>query len=459
MFEMLFAEDSQYKLAPMLADSHTISPDGKTYTITLRKGIPFHNGAEMKADDVVASLNRWGAMSALIGQPTFKTVLSVTATDDYTVSISLKEPSGSLLSALASPIQGAFIMPKSIVDQFDGKPLKDFIGTGPYMLKEFIPQQRATLVRFPKYTARAEPPSGYAGRRSAYLDTISIIPVTEDAARLAGIEAGDYDLADFLPNDEYDRVSANPKLATYLWKPASGQARTILNTRSPVLNDLRIRQAIKLAVPPQAVMEAFGPSIFWRINPSLINEGMAYYSDAGKDVYLGYDPDKARQLMKDASYNGQTLRFLTTKATDYYYTMSEVVADYLRKVGFNVDVSVRDWSTYLQMRDKETDSWDLAGSGTTFRSDPSQVSMISCTGFAGWWCTDERMQRVSTMNSLTDYTERYAAWENVQTLYWQDLPSIKWGDILQYRAAAKSVHSEANLLEQVLLVLWNTWRE
>jgi peptide/nickel transport system substrate-binding protein len=459
VWELLYAEDEKSAPVPMLADGHSISQDSMQYTIMLRKGVPFHNGNEMKAGDVVASLMRWGAMSSLIGQPTFKGVSSVSAKDDYTVIISLKQPSGALLSALSSPSSGAFIMPKEIAEKYPDKPVTEYIGTGPYVLKQWVPQQRARLERFDNYAARSETPSGYAGRRTAYFDAIEIVPVTEDAARLVGLESGDYDLADFLPNDNYDQVSKESQLRAIIWKPASGHARTILNTKSGPMSDLRMRQAVNAAFPPQPVMEAFGPSQFWRVNPSLMNEGQAYYSDAGKDIYLEYDTAKAKQLLSEAGYKGETLKFITSKATDYYYTLSVVVADYMKKVGMNVDLQVRDWATYLDLRDKHPEAWDLIGSGSTVRSDPSQLPMITNSGYSGFWTSQKRDELVQKMNSLTDFKQRHAAWEDVQTLYWNDLPSIKLGDILQYRAAQKSVQAEGSTLELVFLVLWNTWKQ
>jgi peptide/nickel transport system substrate-binding protein len=101
VYEGLFTYDRNYAPIPMLAESYTMTPDGRRYTIALRKGVRFHNGKELTSADVVASLGRWGKV-ATTGKAVWRAVEAVEAPDAYTVVIHLKEPSGSLLYALAS---------------------------------------------------------------------------------------------------------------------------------------------------------------------------------------------------------------------------------------------------------------------------------------------------------------------------------------------------------------------
>src|SRR5512143_1884262 len=129
VFEQLFAFDEKYDVKPMLAQSYTVSPDGKTYTIQLRKGVKFHNGQEMTSADALASINRWGKVSSR-GKIAFNSVESVTAPDASTVVIKLKTPFAPLLSFLAFQNTAAAIMPKSVVDKFGDKVVTEYVGTG-----------------------------------------------------------------------------------------------------------------------------------------------------------------------------------------------------------------------------------------------------------------------------------------------------------------------------------------
>src|SRR6266550_1794102 len=195
IFEELFTFDAGFRVQPLLAESYTQSKDGLTYTFVLRKNVTFHNGKEMTAEDVVASLERWGKVSPR-GASVYKKVESTTASDKYTVALKLKEPFAPLLSFIALPNGAAAIMPKEVVDSTGTGPLKQYIGTGPYKFAEWIPDRHVKLVRFDTYAARSEAPNGYAGRREALADEVFFYPVSQVATRIAGVQSGDYDLAD-----------------------------------------------------------------------------------------------------------------------------------------------------------------------------------------------------------------------------------------------------------------------
>jgi peptide/nickel transport system substrate-binding protein len=133
MFEALFTFDGDYATVPMLAEGIEVSDDGLTNTITLRQGVPFHNGEEMKAADVVASFNRWAPVSSL-GLAISEFLEGISEVDPYTVEIKLTSPLVALPSLLARQQQGLSIHPKSIMDAAASEPLTDaqYIGTGPY---------------------------------------------------------------------------------------------------------------------------------------------------------------------------------------------------------------------------------------------------------------------------------------------------------------------------------------
>src|SRR2546425_7819375 len=135
VFETLYTYDRNFVPIPMLAEGHTVTDGGRRYTITLRKGVRFHNGKEMTSADVVPSLNRWGKISTP-GKALWKNVEAVEAKDPYTVVIHLKEPSGSLLFGLGRPNAGAAIYPREVVEAAGDAQTKDVIGTGPYRFVE-----------------------------------------------------------------------------------------------------------------------------------------------------------------------------------------------------------------------------------------------------------------------------------------------------------------------------------
>src|SRR5205809_2460471 len=195
VYEPLFTHDRAWNPIPMLAESDAVSDRGLRHTITLRRGVKFHNGKELTAADVVASLKRWGQVAS-VGKVIWPGVESVEAKDPYTVVIGLKQPSGSLLYALSET--SAMIYPKEVVDAAGTGPINEHIGTGPYRFVEHRPDRHIKLVRFKDYAARAEPSNGFGGKRTAWLDEILVIPVPDTAVRQAGVETGGYHHAVFM---------------------------------------------------------------------------------------------------------------------------------------------------------------------------------------------------------------------------------------------------------------------
>src|ERR1041385_492972 len=174
----------------------------------------------MTSADVVASLNRWGKV-ATTGKAVWRAVEAVEARDPYTVVIHLKEPSGSLLYALASPNNGAAIHPREVIAAAGDGQIKQFIGTGPYRFVEHKPDRHIKLARFKEYAARPEPASGLGGKRTAWIDEILFVPVPDLAVLLAGVETGEYQFAQQIKQDQYDRVKSLPAVEARIVKPAN----------------------------------------------------------------------------------------------------------------------------------------------------------------------------------------------------------------------------------------------
>src|SRR4029079_3107690 len=219
IYEGLYSLDRDNKPIPMLAESHTVSKDGLTYTFKLRQGVKFHNGKEMTSDDVVASLNRWGKQS-IYGKALFAQVAEMRALDPYTVEMKLKEKSAIVLISLVVPSSFGSIYPKEIAEKFAPEvKVTEYVGPGPYKLAEWKPDQYIRMVRFDDYKSRNEKPNGYGGGKTAWLDEIRWIPVPEVATRVAQVETGELDLADDLNTDAYARLEADSGARPIVSKP------------------------------------------------------------------------------------------------------------------------------------------------------------------------------------------------------------------------------------------------
>ena len=199
VYESLFAMDENYEPTPVLAESYEVSDDGMTYTIKLRQGVKFHNGEEMTADDVVASMNRWIETSpkanTLIGGSTFEKV------DDYTVNLKVNQASSDIIMILASPIQFAAIYPAEVVESAGADGISEYIGTGPYKVSEWKQDQYVKLEKNEDYQPSKDASTGIAGEKKAATETLYFDVVTDAATRIAGLQNGQYDIAEEIPAD------------------------------------------------------------------------------------------------------------------------------------------------------------------------------------------------------------------------------------------------------------------
>src|SRR5437762_8302994 len=191
IYEGLYSLDATNRPIPMLAESHSVSRDGLTYTFKLRQAVKFHNGKEMTAEDVVPSLARWGKQS-IYGKALFAQVADWRAVDRYTVEMRLKEKSAIVLISLAVPNNFGAIYPREIAEKFPPEvKVTEYVGTGPFKLAEWKPDQYIRMVRFDDYKSRNEPPIGHGGGKPAYVDELRWVREPEVATRVEQVQTGE----------------------------------------------------------------------------------------------------------------------------------------------------------------------------------------------------------------------------------------------------------------------------
>lgn len=456
IYEPLFTYDENYQLIPMLAESHEVSDDGLVNVIRLRQDVPFHNGETMTAADVIASINRWGAISG-VGQSLLGVTEELREVDDHTIEFHLAEPYGSLATALAINYQGCAIYPKSVIDAAGDAPIAtDFIGTGPYQLEERRIDQFIRLQRFDDYAALEGEPLGYGGHKAQYLDRIDFVPVADEAARVAGLQAGDYQLLTDFSSDQFETIAASPDLVVEKLPPSSWDT-LVLNWNSPLMSDPLVRQAFQAALNHEPIMLAAHGEGFYRLDPSIMQRETAWATDAGAEFYNQNDPEKARALLEEAGYDGTPLRLLSTQEYQYLYNVALVSAQQLEEAGFTVDLQTYDWATLVERR-ADPEMWDAFTTSDPFKPDPAQMATLQVCNFPGWWCSEETTALVADLRSESDFDTRYAIWEQIQENFYTEVPMIKVGDFNSVAARSSNVGGFIPLT-QITLPLWNMWLE
>ena len=426
VYETLYTYDKTFNPIPMLAEGHTITDAGRRYTITLRKGVKFHNGKEMTAADVVPSLQRWGKMSSA-GKALWKTVEAVEAKDAHTVVIHLKEPSGSLLFALGRPNNGAAIYPKEVMAAAGEGQIKEFIGTGPYRFVEHKPDRHIKLARFKDYAARSEAPDGYGGKRTAYFDEILFIPAPDVSVRVAGVETGEYHFAHQIKQDQYDRIKAMAAVEPSVPRPY-GWMTAVPNHKQGVMATKKVRQAMLAALDLETIMTAaVGSKAFYRLDGALFYpEQAAWHSQVGVTAFNQRSKDKARRLLQEAGYKGEPVRWISTKEYEWMFNTALVAKQQMEEVGFKVDLQVLDWATLVQRRNKP-ELFDVFSTGFGFDPDPALTTSLQCN-WPGWWCHEEKDRLMAELARETDAKKRRALVERIQAIFYEDVGRIKLGD-------------------------------
>jgi peptide/nickel transport system substrate-binding protein len=452
IYETLYTYDKNLNPIPMLAEGHVVGDNGRRYTIALRKGVRFHNGKEMTSADVVASLQHWAKLGTT-PKAIWKNVEAVEAKDPYTVVIYLKEPSGSLLFALGSPNNGGAIYPKEVVAAAGDGQVKEYIGTGPYRFVEHKPDRYVRLARFKEYSARSEPPNGYGGKRTAYIDEIYFIPVPEASVRLAGAETGEYNFAQNIRQDQFDRVKSQSSLDPQIAKPY-GWITAVPNHKEGVMANRKVRQAFLAALDMEPIMSAgIGNKAFYRLDGALFYpEQGSFHSEVGVTGYSQKNKTKARQLLKEAGYSGQPVRWITTKEYEWMYNTALMASQQMEDAGFKVDLQVVDWATLVQRRNKP-ELFDVFSTGFTLNPDPAIATSIQCN-WPGWWCLEEKEKLMADMARETDPKKRRAIIEKVQALFYEDVGRIKLGDYFTLDVTRKEVRG---FKPGPYMYFWNSW--
>ena len=432
-FETLYTFGHGFAVKPMLAESMPeISPDALVYAIKLRQGVKFHNGKEMTADDAVASVRRW-LKNSVRGKQLADKVAEVTADGRYAIKIRLSRPSVQLLALLSIPTSMAIIIPSELADG----DLKEYVGTGPYKFAEHQPDRYIRVVRNDDYQPRQDDADLAGGRRSAYLDEIRFIPTPSPNTRLEGALSGQYQYADQLPIENHSRLVGQAKVEPVMTAPY-GWPIIFLNCREGMMSNLKVRQAAQAALSQEDMLAvAFGEPEFYQVDGSLYPEGYLYHNKKGLDLYNQADPVKARTLLADAGYTGDTLRILTSMQYEFHFKMAQVAAENLREAGFSVDMQVVDWATLTQRRN-DPKLWDLYFTHSPFVPDPSLNNFFN-DEYPGWWVDARKTELAGKFNSEADQKKRAEIFGDIQQLLYDSASSIKVGNFNLMGAKAKNV--------------------
>jgi len=316
-YESLLTQDDEGRIVPNLATGYEVSSGGTAITLRLRKGVKFHNGKEMKADDVVWSANHVrDPKNSAFGNNIIQDVKSVEKIDDYTVKFILSNPSSTFLFHL-STIRMLPIAPANSVQPGQVKLEKNaFIpGTGPFIFEQVQPGFDTILRKFPEY---------WGG--PVYLDKIIFRPITDGTNRFNALRTGDVQMADRLAPLDIARVKKGEvKGLVIVEEPLGGFQHLIMNYRNPLFQKLEMRQALYYATDKQRLVDEvfFGHAV----KTDLMMDPKGIWAKAANLPLQKRDLAKAKALLKAAGYTGQELALIGRKSA------AQLMESYQRMIG------------------------------------------------------------------------------------------------------------------------------
>jgi peptide/nickel transport system substrate-binding protein len=337
--------------APSLAQSWSVRPDGLTYEFVLRKGVRFHNGDTMTADDVKFSFERYrGASAALLKDK----VAAVEVVDPHRVRFRLKQRWPDFMTFYGTPATGAaWIVPRKYVEQIGDEGFKKApVGAGPYRFISFKPGVELVLEAHEQFW-----------RKAPTIKTLVFRVIPDDATRLAALKRGEVDVAYGLtgPLAEEVRRAAGfalkaAEIPVTLWLLFTEQ----WDPKSP-WHDRRVRQAASLAIDRQAINQANYLGL-GKLSFNFVPQGLEYF---WKPPVSPHDPRRARQLLAEAGYpNGFDAGELTSEPLAGSGIGEPVVND-LGAIGIRVKLRLLERAAFLkQFADKSLRHVVLAGSGS-----------------------------------------------------------------------------------------------
>jgi peptide/nickel transport system substrate-binding protein len=331
IYEPLVRTDQDLNIIPALAESWEFSADGMTLTFHLRQGVTFHDGSAFTAEDVIASFNR--ILDEATGAATRSNLLSIDsmdAPDDYTVVLHLNVADVPLLAALT--VVNASILSSDVIA--NGDPTTDVIGTGPFMLDSWTPDEKTVLKANPNYWDDGP-----------YVDGIEIRIIPEEASIVAALRAGEVDFA--LLND--------PLIATLLeGDPTITLNRTpdisyhVLQLRASVepLNILEVRQAISCAIDRQEVVDVAALGEGQVTGPLTMP---AFRIPLDELFCYTPDLDKARELMKQAGMEAgfKLPVIVATAEPPTALSEAQVIQEQLKAINIDVEIESLEFGTYV----------------------------------------------------------------------------------------------------------------
>lgn len=441
VYDTLFGLDSKLMPQPQMLRKWEISDDKKTYTFELRDGLGFHDGTPVTSADCVASIRRWAQVDAG-GQQILARAKDISKKDDRTFAITLKEPLGLLLDLLAYSGNFLAIMREKDADRPPTEQVTANIGSGPFKFNEALAKPGVSFVydRNEKYVPRQEPPDGLAGGKVVKIDRAVWEIIADPQTAFAALQAGEVDFLESPPSDLYSTIESDPNLVLENLHKTGSVVFLRLNFLHKPFDNMKARQAMLRLIDQEAFVRVMrSDPKFGRAVSSMFGNGTLYSNDENTGWFKrGGDPEKAKQLFKEAGYAGEKIVILDPTNIKELDSSAQLLAASLRKIGINAELASGDWGQIVARRGNkgsvENGGWSIfISSWSDFsQSNPMSAANLAANGEKAWfgWPKNDEYEGLRVKWADVDtLAERKALAQKMQNMWWDFVGEINLGDI------------------------------
>lgn len=406
IYDTLLDLDENLNLKPNLAESWERLDDCNV-VFHLKKGVKFHNGEELKAEDVKFTLER--AASSPQTLYLFKPITKVTVIDDYTVQVTTDKPFGALLNNLAA-VQGGIVSKKAVLkygDDYVNHP----VGTGQYKLKEWLPGNRIVFEGFK---------DAYQGAPN--FEELTYLTIPEVSNRMIALETGEVDVAfDIGIMDKETIENSNNLELVEVESPALLYLG--FDQTNPIYQNKKLREAIAYAIDNQTFVDVVFRGSAVAGDSPLPKASPAYNGNVKK---YNQDIEKAKKLLAEAGYpNGLDIE-LWCMDDGPRVDMCVIIQDQLKKIGINVEIKIFEFGAYVSktaLPNKELYflSWNSSGDGDVALYPLFHSSQHGAPGNRSFYSNKEVDKLLDKARVSVDEEERRSLYKEVQNILQEDL--------------------------------------
>jgi peptide/nickel transport system substrate-binding protein len=320
------------EVVPDLAESWAASEGGRVWTFKMRRGVQFHIGREVVADDAVATMQTiLDPKTASPYRGEIGPIERVDAIDKYTVRFTLRAPFADFPAMMTLPV--ARIVAREGLADLKALAAKEF-GSGPFRLREFVPGDRVTVERFPGYYRSGLP----------YLDAVSLKIFPEPTTELTAFKGKETDVIWDVSPDLFSQVAGTPG-ADAMAVSGGTFANVILPSDKPPFNDSRVREAIKYTVDRAKMLAAIHGTHGELANDHPVSSAYTFYSQLPLRTP---DINKAKSLLREAGHGGGiSFKISVAGSPPIREQVAVILKEMAKPAGFNIDVEVLPYDRYL----------------------------------------------------------------------------------------------------------------